>query len=459
MTEPEALASLGDLLASETPRAWTWAAIEDPQNGVLVRSPEEDSCQFGHVRGPWATRDERLSRQVATLAAQIENDVVGRDLLTELVEAAGSLLATAVDPSTSWVVVTRLAEAALVATEKIGAAGDLSAQRRLPLLRRARFLLLNAPQLVPFPHDGQLSRTQPLGPPREMEARAREARENWFIDLLNHAELPELARWGPEQIDREMKMVVLRPQKSQPWVDEKSHPSFAPWVVREALLPRFMLFDAWRALPSRARRIALAPLSLLAMTALLVLLGLTGLLPLDTVFLGALGAAAAAYLATVIAAGVTKESAYLVCLRLPAGASVGFLAFISFDEGWVTTPGTSWLWASIALLSAAWAYLFLEALAHGVATGAALGRSGMVGALGFAHGTAVAAIAFPAVSRALNVNLGDPLDQLSAAGVSQLYVLAASAGLAAGVFLQMLWDDRPVTYPLTHLAWKGRGRG
>jgi cytochrome c oxidase subunit IV len=37
-----------------------------------------------------------------------------------------------------------------------------------------------------------------------------------------------------------------------------------------------------------------------------------------------------------------------------------------------------------------------------------------------------------------------------------MLLLGAGAGLVIGVFLQVLWEDRPVTYPLSHLELTGR---
>jgi hypothetical protein len=34
--------------------------------------------------------------------------------------------------------------------------------------------------------------------------------------------------------------------------------------------------------------------------------------------------------------------------------------------------------------------------------------------------------------------------------------VAASWSFAAGVFLQILWDDQPVTAPLSHVTWRRR---
>ena len=37
------------------------------------------------------------------------------------------------------------------------------------------------------------------------------------------------------------------------------------------------------------------------------------------------------------------------------------------------------------------------------------------------------------------------------------FIAALGCGLAAGVFSQILWDDRPITAPLAHLRWRRGG--
>jgi hypothetical protein len=38
-----------------------------------------------------------------------------------------------------------------------------------------------------------------------------------------------------------------------------------------------------------------------------------------------------------------------------------------------------------------------------------------------------------------------------------LVLTAASWGFAAAVFLQIIWDDQPVTAPLAHVSWHRKG--
>lgn len=454
--DTHALRTVAEVLGPTEGNGWSWTL---PTKDEVTISSAWGSFELEArlLVDPLDPGGEGLRSQIGLLSrGLVEHDSgVGRELIASFPAAAPSLLTSHTDAALSWIIAVRVAEAVVVADEHAGSAGDSSARRRLPLLRRTRSLVLNGPALVPFPGDAHLTGSCPLGGPAELARRAKEARENWFIDLLNHEELPALATWDRPRIDRELRLLLLRP-KGGPWVDD---PPYVRWVVREGFLPRFMLVDAWRAVPRPLQRLALAPLLFLTLIVVACLVGLTGAVPRDLLLPGAPIVATVAYALVIVAAGLAWETVYLMCLRLPAGAAVGLLAVISFNPKWVGTPGMTWVLASTALLLASWAYLFVEALAHGVPPVAAGRRSALVSALGFAHALAVAAIALPVVGRAFSADLGTELDQLTKIGLSQFYLLAASAGLAVGVFLQMLWDDHPVTYPLTHLGWKGRGRG
>jgi hypothetical protein len=76
----------------------------------------------------------------------------------------------------------------------------------------------------------------------------------------------------------------------------------------------------------------------------------------------------------------------------------------------------------------------------------------LVWTLGLAHALAVAAIAF----RVLEPLLPETISQARVATRASTLWFAGAAALALGVFLQILWDERPVTAPLSHLRWTDR---
>lgn len=448
----DAVAELGRLLVAVDGSVLEWAFVEHEvaeRLRLLVRTrdadvvirEEADDDRWGQT--PWSAQ-----LGITRLAALLQKEPFGYVVIQGFPQGVGSLL-RAKPTRYSWTWAVRLVEAVAMLTEEAAAAGDRLAGRRLPLVHRTRFLLLNGPRLGRA-NATLLNTKEPLGP--TLDERAGQARDDWFQDLVNHEDQVVLGSWSPALMDAELRLVV---DEGLLGTDE----AFDRRVLREAFLPRFMLIDAWKRLPLRAQHWALASATLLVVATLVTLFGLPGLLSPVAIQWAVGGLAGAAYISIVAGAGlVDRTVGYLACLRLPAGAAVGLLAVMSFGSNWVRTPGAWWLWAALTLLAASWGYLFLEAIAHGAPRWPALGRAALVTALGFAHGVAVAAIVIPIVGRAIVAHLVKDLGCLSGSDVSQLLVLAASVGLAVGVFLQVLWDDRPVTYPLTHLAWRGRGR-
>jgi len=121
-----------------------------------------------------------------------------------------------------------------------------------------------------------------------------------------------------------------------------------------------------------------------------------------------------------------------------------------------TSPALAW-WLGAGRREG---YLLVEAVGHGVHGALALaGRVGSVLALAWAHTVGIAALTLAALTlAALAPDLAGKISGSRGLAAGQVLTLAASIGLAAAVLLQIIWDDRPATYPLTHLPWKGRSR-
>jgi hypothetical protein len=146
-------------------------------------------------------------------------------------------------------------------------------------------------------------------------------------------------------------------------------------------------------------------------------------------------------------------------LRLPAASAVGIIALVSIlPGGWLRTPPSGWA-AVVALAVAAFGYLLVEARNHGVAWKAALLRALAVAIIGAVHALMVSLIGLVFVAPAF-VGSGRGIAALWHApgyGHSGMDLALATAWcLAVGVFSQILWDDRPITAPLAHLAWRAR---
>ena len=82
-----------------------------------------------------------------------------------------------------------------------------------------------------------------------------------------------------------------------------------------------------------------------------------------------------------------------------------------------------------------------------------------VTAIGGAHALMVSLVGLVAVAPAF-VASGQSLAHLwhrPGYGHAGMVLLLATAWcLAVGVFSQILWDDRPITSPLAHMAWRSR---
>jgi hypothetical protein len=503
VTAPDPAAGLDSVLAETLPAAAASEAadvtaeacnVADTPGGVKTRGvrfrfgPGQVTVTFPAVRETWSAEAGQLAASVHDLAAQLRSAQPG-DLIRNFPALAARMVAPPpggmLPGAEGWLVAVRLAEAARMVLEDAALAGDLTARRVLPLTRRTRFLLLSAPARFPRETWPVLRAFGSLdGSLAVLAARAEQARIEWALDLLNHDEHPELRLLTPTTLDTELRRLlftggepgspllypaaVVVPAPSTPTA-AGTHPTpprrdeegLRIWLTQEAFLPRLMLGTAWRALRPAAGIWPFALLGLLAVVGASPVLTLTPWGTQHTV--GVLRAVAAAsaflYAAVTCLALRRPATASLWCLRLPAGAAIGVVALISIDDGWATRNGWAWLWASLALLGASVGYLCFEALGHGVPRGWVLARRvSAVAALGFAHAVAVVALTLAAIVPAIKPGLARTLSGPHALAAGQLLTLAGSVALAAGVLLQVLWDDRPVTYPLTHLPWKGRTR-
>ena len=114
-----------------------------------------------------------------------------------------------------------------------------------------------------------------------------------------------------------------------------------------------------------------------------------------------------------------------------------------------------------------WIHLYGEAVGHGVGGRRLARRPPVVSLIGLIHGLLVSLIGlrFLLPIFAASPQNGPALSCWYAAGschgmalpVPALLGLATAWSLAAGVFLQIIWDDEPVTAPLAHVSWHRGG--
>jgi hypothetical protein len=439
---------------------------------------------------PWQQR-RGVAAGEAELAAALDpdasNDISRLARARFLADAAawpGMLLAAgeaAAGEDVRWWLVVRLVEAAWQLTLRAVADGDLDARQRRPPVARARFLVLSEP----FRHDGpdrawlDARAGTVLGDRVALARRAQQAREGWAWELDAYQARPALAAWTQRQLEEELRLLVLG--RSRGWRRRtplriggggaKDATAAAEWeqafvlrTLRGSFLPRFMLWDTWSVVvgATQHRRIVRATpvvslLTLLAAGALLVASWQAArLLDAEAALRWAAYVALVAYLlvvVSVLAGG--PELADPLCLRLPAGTAIGMIALLSLGTGWIAHP-PGWQVPTLAGLIAL-GYLIVEARNHGAPSGPiAAGRALLVAVLGLIHAAAVAAVVLWWPARQLSQAVRLPA---SGGAVLGAVITGATVALAMGVFLQVLWEDTPITYPLSHLEWRGARQG
>jgi hypothetical protein len=123
--------------------------------------------------------------------------------------------------------------------------------------------------------------------------------------------------------------------------------------------------------------------------------------------------------------------------------------------------------AAAGLTGAGLAYLYIEAAQHGVRGRRLAGRPPLAGLSGLIHSLLISLIGLRFLLPVFTATPsgGPPFSCWHAIGSCHgqalpaplLIALAAAWSFAAGVFLQILWDDQPVTAPLTHVSWRRGG--
>ena len=467
-------------------RAWQLATLQQlavhtgpSQKPFLLRLPDR-------VRQPWLVPDQ-VAERVTELAGELDpanagtrvERTVRRMLLEDVLCWPAQLLGEAGGKAAGgdaerWELTVRLAEAVWEVLSRAAQRGDHDAERRRSLFARTRFLLLSEPFRYPGGGNPLADVTgRALGREAELAGRAAQAREVWANELLAYQDRPALAGWPPEWVEEDLKLLafcqrpgsrlkplLLTPPAGQGGASglQWEHATLT-WLAREGFLPRFMLGAALRATaeagPSRRLRWAalLAPLLLLAAAILAPAAALAAgqVLP-ATALTWAACLAGGAYLLVLGAVLYRPELGDPACLRLPAVAVLGAAALISLRDDWASAP--PWH-VPLAAGGAALAYLAVQARNAGAARWQALARAAGVGLLGFLHGLAVTVVIARAVAPSVAEGWQLPLQAPGA--FTRAVATVAAIALLLGVVLQVLWEDRPVTAPLTMAHRHGQG--
>ena len=417
-------------------------------------------------RESWGQNESRLDDEVKR----------AWDSLSSLPRDAPALLGAGSE--WRWQAVLRLSEACSRVAARL-AENRSDVRVDLPLFLRLRFLMLSAPFRFPgYQKDLVFA-------PEEAAARAREARILWAACLLERDEHVKLLHWpdrargaghkrtlddeardllwrGPSSTRRTLSWPRTCPRRRRPLELVELHGSrtsraFALFFAREYFLRRFMLLDALRVVcRRRTRRGSLAAGAFLGLVAIglvwpfgACVVLLAGADPSLSWFAWPAVSAYALALVGVVFCGI--EMSYPLCLRLPAAAALGAAVLASLGTRWI---GIETWHPTLAFVLIAFGYLMVEAVSHGSLRLAAATRALAVLTVGWMHAVAVVAIAMWAMGPLLFT--GDTTIDFSGDTLRETLPLAASIVLALGVFLQVLWEDRPVTYPLAHLEWRGR---
>ncbi|RKS68248.1 hypothetical protein BZB76_6505 [Actinomadura pelletieri DSM 43383] len=322
---------------------------------------------------------------------------------------------------------------------------------------------------------------------RRLLSLAQQARDDWAAVLATIEDQPQLAaRISDLETDLvHLASAPLLPSRLGPPNDghterdaQAVHRAVAGHIVQRQLLPRFAWWPATHAtvrLLGRSARLttAAAATVLAASTALFVLASIS---PSTWAHTAAAGTAAAGYALIVAATALDRAAAWPWMLRQPAGAAIGLVSLAALaPDWWRGGPGETGPAALAALGIAATGigYLVIEAANHGV-TGLRLARRPLgIGLLGLAHAFWVALVGLrfllPVFAENPDTQPGEPAPlsvacwyadtgcQGQGLPILTMVAVATAWSFAAGVFLQIVWDDQPATAPLAHVSWRRTG--
>jgi hypothetical protein len=376
-----------------------------------------------------------------------------------------------------------------------------------PLLDRARFVLLSFPfrlgtaqwenqQNSRAAHD-VLGGTHDRPPQQDMRVidTCRRTRQAWMCALNEQESHPLLFAAGPSLLERDLQdLVLIRPdgaiRRGGPLVlaEQPAAPTssgqvdtvpptpldeaLAVRVAAHHLLPRAMFHSVHRlavhyhpgirTTNTWARRMWSRPALLWAVVVAIAIM--TALMSLATAYEARYDVAAGWALATYAVIGSVSlvggpAWSHPWLLRQPATAAVGAFVLVTLSPHW-------WLQAhpriGVGLVAVAWGYLALEQRGHRVGLLAALGRAVVVTGAGLLHSFLVALIFLRWVAPQFAETSDEPAAALARWWTSsstvphpgQMLWLATTWCLTAGVFTQILWDDKPLTSALGRLEWR-----
>ncbi|MBN1173569.1 MAG: hypothetical protein JXA67_15470 [Micromonosporaceae bacterium] len=148
-------------------------------------------------------------------------------------------------------------------------------------------------------------------------------------------------------------------------------------------------------------------------------------------------------------------------LRWPASCALGMLALVGLNGDWWAKAAQTWpsvLVTGGLLAGAGYGYLLIEVRNHHVWGRPALRRACAVLGVGLWHATLVSLVGLIGILPTYaegGAGLAGLFTNAHHGQACRVLVLTIAWCLAAGVFSQILWDDRPISAPLAHAGWRG----
>ncbi|MFP4148780.1 MAG: hypothetical protein ACLFV0_04755 [Nitriliruptoraceae bacterium] len=144
-----------------------------------------------------------------------------------------------------------------------------------------------------------------------------------------------------------------------------------------------------------------------------------------------------------------RAGSYLGLLRLPAAVAFGLALLVSLGDGWAGVTGARTWVLPLVMLGVAFAYLLVEVVNQGAEQPrVVLRRVRTLASIGLGVATMITGLALwlivPLLLPAVEVRADVPT-------FLRLLFSGASAAFAVGVFLQAIWDESPVTAPLSRV--------
>ncbi len=149
-------------------------------------------------------------------------------------------------------------------------------------------------------------------------------------------------------------------------------------------------------------------------------------------------------------------------LRQPATAALGSLILVTLPPRWWLSGAVA---PGVAMSAAAAAYLVVELRNHRVSPGAAVRRAVALTAAGLLHAFLVSLLFLRWAAPWFTQGSDHPAASLdgwwvaahsTVPSVASMLWLATTWCFTAGVFTQVLWDDKPLTAALGHIEWTRR---